>query len=1109
MTVQAKRLRIVILMFAIVCLQTLNVIAISNESFVGNLYPPNSLPASEGDISLNVNSIAAFQSIAPMSTPTTIWFEGREYGVGQVAGFTFLMHRAITPKDKPTQFYAPVYNTPSREVWCPAFNMPYFYFEGAFPQGGYIYDTSVWRNATPFVYINGNKANLEFPPEPSGSNTLYLTKNYYGVDITTSHTRHYWSNWEESGEDYNKRILNIETLATSSPLVFRFDWRQFRYFDYEDGSILVAKDFATLQDALGLYSAPTATSTYNSTNNTVSITAVGATGTTNLQLFRSNGTLVSSVNAASTTFTVTANDTYRVQATNGVTSFTVDTVVTQIDQSPPTMSYTPLTTAWGVTTSTTITLTDSTTTGLQYQYNGVWYPYTGPSVITFTANGNHTISYKDKWGQQSSQIISVNKVDPNPPNIGVVNGNPTDWTTQNVTLSIIASDTASGLHATAYSFDNGVTWQASNSKVFTTNQTVNIKVRDAVGNITAVYTVNITKIDKVAPNISVDNKDTGPMFRDITITATDSLSGLPAEPYSFDGGLTWQSSNVKRFIDNLTVTIIVRDSVGNLTSPQVISITTLDQFPPTIDSVTGNAVTWTSEDVTLVVTAHDQGLGLHNTAYSFDGGSTWQTSNSKTFNSNQTVTVMVRDKAGHTDSVIIEIKFIDKTIPEASYHVVSNSLDKATIHLALTDTISGLKELVLPNSEIVALTGTYQEYVYDVTDNGLYKFIVRDGINFKEFIVEVTEVTYNEDTSVNVTVTYGSESQQFEEVSSDLGIQLPVQDLTGKIQLQVNNSYTRIQKFEDINCNNVSAEIDFALELGGRQTYLVQTIARSGKQSSFVITLNTENTRPNVKHIVNDRNLVYGKTGYYNKLDTSYTLYESITDQDGVSLSITVIDPNPEQFLTGNAIFEGMSYPVHWNSFDGPIEVEGKAQEVIGFINIPGELIKTTNSRNPLEIKIKDRLPYEENPRSETVLRTEVATDISGPVVNVYCDDLLQLDIEVSDTTGVEDVLVKISRDGRQTWEEFRDTYRFNLDETSRYDILVTAVDYLTNTTNVGRIIGEFELDLGDTGETTDMSARVYYFKTRNARFYLINGKESNVSKIPAENFMFIDRNFK
>lgn len=65
-------------------------------------------------------------------------------------------------------------------------------------------------------------------------------------------------------------------------------------------------------------------------------------------------------------------------------------------------------------------------------------------------------------------------------------------------MTVNATDSGAGLHNTAYSFDNGTIRQTGDKKVFTGNQDVNIKVKDAVGNITSTG-IKISNIDTEKP----------------------------------------------------------------------------------------------------------------------------------------------------------------------------------------------------------------------------------------------------------------------------------------------------------------------------------------------------------------------------------------------------------------------------------------------------------------------------------------------------------------------------------------------------------------------------------------------------------------------------------
>lgn len=115
-------------------------------------------------------------------------------------------------------------------------------------------------------------------------------------------------------------------------------------------------------------------------------------------------------------------------------------------------------------------------------------------------------------------------------------GNPTDWTNQDVTLTVVPDE---GTNVIEYSFDDGNTWQTNPSKVFSSNQEVSIKIKDETGNISSAV-IPITKIDKVSPTITpieaIQNSslDSNPLTATLDdpsygtdlATATDDLSGI-------------------------------------------------------------------------------------------------------------------------------------------------------------------------------------------------------------------------------------------------------------------------------------------------------------------------------------------------------------------------------------------------------------------------------------------------------------------------------------------------------------------------------------------------------------------------------------------------------
>ena len=211
----------------------------------------------------------------------------------------------------------------------------------------------------------------------------------------------------------------------------------------------------------------------------------------------------------------------------------------------------------------------------------------------------------------------VKKIDRAAPTITNVAGNPTAWTKGNATLTVNgAKDIGSGLNATAYSFDNGATWQASNQKTYTANMNnIIIKVRDAVGNTYTNPAINITKIDKTAPTITnITGNPTSWTNGNVTLTvngAKDIGSGLNATAYSFDNGATWQASNQKTYTANTNNIIIkVRDAVGNIYTNPAINITKIDKTVPTVSLNPSAWASYVSGGKAVTVTLADAHSGL-------------------------------------------------------------------------------------------------------------------------------------------------------------------------------------------------------------------------------------------------------------------------------------------------------------------------------------------------------------------------------------------------------------------------------------------------------------------------------------------------------------------
>ena len=186
---------------------------------------------------------------------------------------------------------------------------------------------------------------------------------------------------------------------------------------------------------------------------------------------------------------------------------------------------------------------------------------------------------------------------------------------------------------------------------------------------------------------------------------------------SIDGGTTWKIYRKSITVDKDTTFIArITDGTNSLKSTSI-TLSQFDHTAPTITSVTGNPSDWTNKDVTITVNgAEDKGdnnvkpgSGLADAAYSFDGGTTWQSSASKTYTSNTSgIVIKVKDKLGniYTHSSIAITK-IDKTAPVCGNWIGQNTTwtkNNITVYAqCASDSGSGCKT---SQSKGVLITGT-------------------------------------------------------------------------------------------------------------------------------------------------------------------------------------------------------------------------------------------------------------------------------------------------------------------------------------------------------------------------------------------------------------------
>lgn len=446
--------------------------------------------------------------------------------------------------------------------------------------------------------------------------------------------------------------------------------------------------------------------------------------------------------------------------------------------------------------------------------NGPW-----TDVNTFTVSSNHTVNIRvrDAIGhiyEKNDYVIEdrIDNVDPTITRVESTLNSPHNGWAKTATVTVVgANDSPSGLDPNPYKFDDG-DWTNENTFIVNSNHTVNISVRDVAGN-TIYPTILIDKIDETAPDFTVsvspDVTETGSDWAQsatISVTASDGQSGLDDHPYSFDGGDWTATDHIDVNTNDRTVSVRVRDAVGNISTAKTITTKKIDTTRPAIDGVNVTLIDsifgWATKATIEVANASDNESGLATEPYSFDGGSHWQSASSIKVNSKNSCEVRVKDKAGNIlDAGTITPDKIDTTGPQITIDEssISNnwSAGTATVEFTVYDGESGCKPTTItgkigddPVSSIVNKAGN----VYIATIIGDADAVVEDHIKItaadnlgnsttdvtstKKVRIDNTDPVLSIDES-SISADWKASSATFEFTASDTGS--GIQSITGTV----------------------------------------------------------------------------------------------------------------------------------------------------------------------------------------------------------------------------------------------------------------------------------------------------------------------------------------
>ncbi|MEO3924206.1 family 16 glycoside hydrolase [Micromonosporaceae bacterium B7E4] len=395
---------------------------------------------------------------------------------------------------------------------------------------------------------------------------------------------------------------------------------------------------------------------------------------------------------------------------------------------------------------------------IEYALDGGAYgSYSAP--VTVNAPGQHTVTYRatDVAGNTSAvqstafQVAPPTNPDTTAPTVtAAVTGEQNDDGAYigMATVTLTATDTESGVERTEYSLDGGAyaTYTAPVTVNAPGQHTLTYRATDVAGNTSAVQSTAFqvappTNPDTTAPTVTAavtgEQNDDGAYIgmATVTLTATDTESGVERTEYSLDGGAyaTYTAPVMVHQPGQHTVSYRATDEAGNTSAPQSVAFEVADTSTPdtTPPTVTGGVTGDRDENggylgaATVTVSATDTESGVDRIEYAVDGQAYAAYTAPVTVNTpgEHTVSYRATDKAGNTSaaqSVTFQVveRPGDTTAPTATATVAGNRdgtgayVGAATVTVSATDAGSGV-DLV----EFSLDGQPYAEYTAPVTVN--------------------------------------------------------------------------------------------------------------------------------------------------------------------------------------------------------------------------------------------------------------------------------------------------------------------------------------------------------------------------------------------------------
>ncbi|MCY9695120.1 OmpL47-type beta-barrel domain-containing protein [Paenibacillus alginolyticus] len=226
-----------------------------------------------------------------------------------------------------------------------------------------------------------------------------------------------------------------------------------------------------------------------------------------------------------------------------------------------------------------------------------WQLYTEP--VTLDKDSKYSYSYHsiDNAGNaEAMKTVSIN-LDSTAPTITgapTTDANENGWYNTNVTVHFTCADALSGIAGCTQ--DTTLTAEGSNLSVMG-------DAADQAGNVASAALMGIN-IDKTAP-VTTDDAPAGWVNKDVTLTltASDSGSGIVGTYYTVDGGAQQQGASIRIAEEGKhAISYWSVDKAGNIETPHTVTVQ-IDKTAPILSVVLDKTVLWPPNHQMISVSA--------------------------------------------------------------------------------------------------------------------------------------------------------------------------------------------------------------------------------------------------------------------------------------------------------------------------------------------------------------------------------------------------------------------------------------------------------------------------------------------------------------------------